>query len=309
MQGPGGLLNIVTLPAGATQTQARMVIDGTRGAIFLYQNGSPFGGLVASWAATGGTDPYSNFYPAGLQAGGTVIAGVPPNPQVELAQSGGAGLIEFLMNNVNFTNPIIQATVGTFVQLLIQGARTGAIPGHTDFVNIEMNSGDGTNPANFNVVYVAAGGSPTFAFTVDDTGARMPVVKQLTAIDPTTSITPATPAISETWKTATLINSWGGGGNGINGLRYRMVPIGIGCIQIQGDILNATATGNSTCFTMPAGYHPLNPQNHDASWNDPQINNSPTPPWVFVGTNGDIDIIGIQVANKEIFFDILVPMD
>lgn len=67
MQGTSAVLNVMTLPPGATQTQARLVLDGVRGAIFLYQNGGPSGALIGSWARAAGTDPYGNAYPQGLK--------------------------------------------------------------------------------------------------------------------------------------------------------------------------------------------------------------------------------------------------
>lgn len=76
MQGPVPLLNVMTMPPGATKTQARMVFDGIRGAIFLYSNGGPTGALVGSWAISAGTDPYGNPYPQGFNvAVGALSAG------------------------------------------------------------------------------------------------------------------------------------------------------------------------------------------------------------------------------------------
>lgn len=66
MQAPVPMLNVMTLPPGATDTQARLVLDGVRGAIFIYTSGGPAGALVGSWAAVAGTDPYGNTYPAGF---------------------------------------------------------------------------------------------------------------------------------------------------------------------------------------------------------------------------------------------------
>lgn len=66
MQGGVPLLNTMTLPPGATSTQARLVFDGVRGAIFLYENGGPVGALIGSWAISAGTDPYGNAYAQGL---------------------------------------------------------------------------------------------------------------------------------------------------------------------------------------------------------------------------------------------------
>lgn len=69
MQAPVPVLSVVTYPPGASQTQARLVIDGVRGAIFEYANGGPVGALVSSWARSAGTDPYGNPYPQGFDAG------------------------------------------------------------------------------------------------------------------------------------------------------------------------------------------------------------------------------------------------
>jgi len=63
MDGPSAILNVLTLPSGATTSQARLVFDGVRGAIFIYATG---GALVGSIANTAGTDPYNNSYPAGF---------------------------------------------------------------------------------------------------------------------------------------------------------------------------------------------------------------------------------------------------
>lgn len=71
MQGDNALLNVITVPPGATITSPRIVIDGVRGAIFVYTSGGPSGALIGSWAGTAGTDPYGNPYPAGLNVGGS----------------------------------------------------------------------------------------------------------------------------------------------------------------------------------------------------------------------------------------------
>jgi hypothetical protein len=75
MQGPNAVLNTITLPPGATKTQARLVLDGVRGAIFLYQNGGPTGALIGSWARSAGTDPYGNNYPQGFNVSVGTISG------------------------------------------------------------------------------------------------------------------------------------------------------------------------------------------------------------------------------------------
>lgn len=73
MQGPNGLLNTVTYPPGALQTDPRVVIDGVRGAIFVY---GPGGVFIGSWAGSGEVDPYGNGYPEGLYVAVGVIQGI-----------------------------------------------------------------------------------------------------------------------------------------------------------------------------------------------------------------------------------------
>lgn len=76
MQPPVPVLSVVTYPPGATKTQARIVIDGVRGAVFVYTNGGPTGALIGSWSGKAGTDPYGNAYPAGINVTVGVIEGV-----------------------------------------------------------------------------------------------------------------------------------------------------------------------------------------------------------------------------------------
>lgn len=68
MQGPQAVLNVITVPPGAGLGQ-RIVIDGTRGAIFEYDASN---NLVGSWASKAGTDPYGHVYPSGLQIQGVI---------------------------------------------------------------------------------------------------------------------------------------------------------------------------------------------------------------------------------------------
>lgn len=75
MQGPIGFTIVVTIPPGAQPGQRRIVIDGTRGAIFEYN--TPGNTLVGSWAASAGTDPFGNAYPQGFSIGpGSVFSGI-----------------------------------------------------------------------------------------------------------------------------------------------------------------------------------------------------------------------------------------
>ena len=113
--------------------------------------------------------------------------------------------------------------------------------------------------------------------------------------------------VQETWHSATLLNSWAGSGSGVNGLFYRMLPLGDGIVEIIADIQNATATGNSVCFTLPSGYQPSVSSNHPAAINN--FNTAVSVPWINIATNGNVQITGIPSANHEIFFHIFVPLN
>lgn len=66
MQFPIPAQNIFTIPTGAT-TGARIVLDGTRGAIFVYNSNNA---LLASIAGVGGTDGQNNTYYPGINVYG-----------------------------------------------------------------------------------------------------------------------------------------------------------------------------------------------------------------------------------------------
>lgn len=56
MQGSSGLLNVVTIPPGATPSQPRLVLDGIRGAIFVY------GASGSGWSFTVSGTPLTDNY-------------------------------------------------------------------------------------------------------------------------------------------------------------------------------------------------------------------------------------------------------
>lgn len=138
MQGPSGYLSVLTIPPGATSTQARIVIDGVRGAIFVYQAGAPLGNLVGSWAGSAGTDPYGNVYPEGFSGllgviqGTTffVYAGTPAAGNLIGSWSGTAGTDAFgntypagfsafqgRLSGMQITSPVISGGSGSGLAL------------------------------------------------------------------------------------------------------------------------------------------------------------------------------------------------
>lgn len=105
MQGATPLLNTMTLPPGATATQPRLVFDGVRGAIFLYQAGGPVGALIGSWAISAGTDPYGNAYPQGFNVsiGSFSTSTVVINNAGEFRYSPSLGAGNLVYSNTNGT--------------------------------------------------------------------------------------------------------------------------------------------------------------------------------------------------------------
>lgn len=106
------------------------------------------------------------------------------------------------------------------------------------------------------------------------------------------------------WIVLSLLNSWTGSGGGVNCVRFRLLDAHI---EVQGDVINLTATGNSVCAQLPAGCRPGLSANYPAGWNNPQLNNAASAPWLFADTSGNLQVTGLQVANKPVFFHQLLP--
>ncbi len=141
MQGPAGWLSTVTFPTGAgfgfAQVQ-RIVIDGTRGAIFEYDVNN---NLVGSWAASAGVDPYGNGYPAGFDLSGptSLIEGLAAtlNPGPLLLYGNPSTVVVIFNSSQNFTGP---AGV-TAVQ--VEGWAPGGGGGSSNSAQFPNGSGNG----------------------------------------------------------------------------------------------------------------------------------------------------------------------
>lgn len=270
--------------------------------------------LLIALASQAGTDGFANSFPQGILAkagvieGPEIIVGSAPNTQIELNSVGNVGTILFVFNNAAFSNAeVVGHILGSVAQVFQNGPKNNTV-GFGDFVGEVYNSSDGvSSSANLAFEYTDDSGTARLYALMDASGFRIQACPLLVATEPGTG-TITTPATNEIWHSASLINSWSGSGGGVNGLFYRILPFGDGLVEIIADIVNATATGNSICFTLPSGYRPAHAQNQPAGWNNPVASNSATVPWVFVNTNGDIQITAIEVANKGIFFHIFVPL-
>lgn len=156
MQGPDALLNILTIPPGAT-TGARIVIDGTRGAIFIYNASNQ---LVGSWSGTAGNDGLGNNYPAEL-----MVQDQPHERQVQLA------LYQIALNSINPATTTINGcdiamldstTPSATPGMVVGGPQTAGSPAR-NFTLFELfgQSTDATRNAYTSIMRSAAGGTVT----------------------------------------------------------------------------------------------------------------------------------------------------
>jgi hypothetical protein len=298
--------------SGAVVTAQYVIIFSQPGAqsggMFVY-SGSPGPGNPPVFSVSNATeDPYGNAIAPGIWAG----------------QFGGqqAGLeVIGALGQLAFPTGLAVALAGG-ADSRLSGNGLGTI---TQFYSTQDAAGGGAGSDRVFMQmqdYLANGSSATwFLVYQDDTGAAhdqaagswagvtLNTVGTIVAVQPGTGTSSANVAVNETWHTAALAAGWAASG-GVAGLFYRLVPDGTfaGTVEVIADIINATATGNSVCFTLPAGYRPAAGQNHPAAWNDVLASNSPSIPWVNVSTGGAIQVTGIEVANKEIFFHIFIPL-
>lgn len=286
-----------------------VIIFGSQGGIFIY-DGSPGPGNPPLYSFGNVTsDPYGNPVDPGITAGQAGAI------QILIQALGGSAQVFFVpagSYNADASAGIIQTGTQAILELL--GAQTTASPDPaSDRVGLflwDHGTGGAGATADIQAIFFPSDGSNGwFLFDGNDTGLNLPHVNNIQGVQPGTGTDPATPPVSEGWHQATpLLNSWAGSG-GVGGLFYRLLPIGpTGLVEVIGDIVNTTATGNSVCFTMPVAYRPTTAQNHPASWNNPQASNAASAPWITYLVNGGIQVTGIEAANKEIFFHFLAPL-
>lgn len=286
-----------------------VIIFGTSGGMFIYA-GSPALGNPPLYSFGNVTaDPYGNPVNPGIWAG------APGQIQVGIQAQGGAAEVFFVPVGTYAADAsagILQTATQAILEIF--GARTAAIPAaNSDRVGLFLwdhgTSGLPTATADIQAVFFPSSGAGGWLLWDGNyLGLNLPTVRNIQAIQPGTATDPSTTPVPEPWHQATLINGWTASG-GVAGVFYRLLPWGPnGTVEIIGDIVHATATGNSTCAQLGTGYQPATAQNHPAAWNDPVVNNSPSIPWVNFQANGNIQITAIEVANKEIFFHVFAPL-
>lgn len=279
---------------------------GAAPGVFVY-SGTPAAGNSPVLSLTLATeDPYGNAIAPGIAAGHfgavqallSVVAGfgqvlVPTGSSLEFAAGGLAGLLAGGAPVAQLFSP--------------QQVASGALSSRM-IVNLQSPGASANPSATFGLVYNDDSGGSGFLVSADYTGTNLFTVAFLAATQPGTGTSATNRAQAESWHTAALVNGWAAS-NGVGGLFYQKVPIPSGGgVWIEADITNATATGNSVCAVLPAGYRPSTAVNKQAAWNNPVASNSASVPWVSIDTAGNVQITGIEQANHEIFFGFLMPL-
>lgn len=246
---------------------------------FFYSASPAAGNLIASITSGAGSDPFGNPYLAGfnLYAPGDATASLVNNGNAVALQFRPPGMAHLTDLAQVFSFPGRAGLADEYMWLVLTG---GKVNGLSDAaMQLVSEHADGSVPAQ--IIFEFGG---IIATTLTASGFS-----------------------SDTWHAATLVNSWAGSG-GAGGLFYQLTPDGQ--VRVIGDIINTTATGNSTCFTLPVGYRPGTSQNRPAAWNNVVASNAASVPWVNVSTAGVVQITGIPAgqANKEIFFDFSLPL-
>lgn len=257
---------ILTLPGGAV-TGARIVIDGTRDAIFVYDAA---GALFASLAATAGTDGLGNAFLAGLTFynGGHVIGNwsaggfeiITPNaptsmisvtpvfsanvsPKLQwtnaLSPAGGLPTTIFAQNGA--------VTAGQDTAFLLGPAAPQATDAHQSETMVKMTAGGASDGAKLTLTF--SGSAIEDYLSLDKTGAT--VTGYLQSAQPNT-----TPAIAEIWHTLPL----GAGFAQLAGFglpRYQIERINGGRCRLEGTVqLTANHAQGDVIGTVSSAYAP-----------------------------------------------------
>ena len=290
--------------SGGTVLAQFVIIFGTGSSagVFVYM-GTPGPGNPPVFSLSNATeDPYGNAIAPGIWAG--PFGGT----QAGLEYNGTEGQLLFPVGGTSPTSVggiagIAAGSGGAEVQIFSAVDSDSAL--ERVFIVLADHDSTGSTAAYF-IVYQDKNGGQAVHIQGGFGGLALNSVNTLTAVLPGTGTSNTNGAQPETWHQATpLSNSWAASG-GVAGLFYRLLPFGV--VEVIGDIVNTTATGNSVCFTLPAGYRPAVNQNHPAAWNNPVASNSASVPWISFQTSGAIQITGIESANHEIFFHFFAPL-
>lgn len=299
---------------GTIITGATFVATGTSGEILCYSGTPTTGNLIMSFAASAGVDSYGNSFIKGLSVGVATSS----SPQVQIIPSAGGpgsgGVVQFTLSPLSFfgNQPNIQGLSPASTGILEINGPSLSASSFTDYVQDVYSSftGGGGTAAHKQTNYIDPSGNVVPYVDIGFFGTHFGACSQLAGVHPGTGTGNTNTAVQETWQSMSLINGWAGSG-GLNGVRYQMTPLlNGGAVYIEGDIINAGGAGaNSICGTLAPGYRPPVSRNISIiGWNNPQVNNSASAPWLYVDNGGNVQITGLQSGTKEVFFQAWIPM-
>jgi hypothetical protein len=236
----------------------QVIIFGTSAGLFMYVPTPGAGNLVGSWTPSGAPDQYGNTNTtAGIEIGAAGVAQV----LVHLIGSN-QGAIDF-PTNINIESAISRisgASQGVAghrsIGLGVFGPGLSTV-GHDDIIHVLLNSAneDGTSFANIDFIYEnisSLGGSTEYAY-MDGSGFHI-LAGSANAVNPTTGLTPANPAVAETFHAFTLLAGWTQIA-GQNPSNVRLLPDGNAQFVIGAS--HAVFAGATQIGTLPVQYRPI----------------------------------------------------
>lgn len=241
-------LTSLTLPQGAT-SGARIVLDGTRDVILVYNSLSQ---LFASLAAGAGSDGLGNNFPQGFKVGVSGSAGVVIQP----GSDGRTGIIFFPGIVPNVSNDahlqLNQQGVGTAQHsFLTIASAVDTTQNDAVFINWHASPRDGTTFAKLTFAYQDPA-SVVHDYAVMDLSG-LAVTGSITAVQPGTGTSRVNVAAAETWHAVAYANGWADFA-GHQAVRYRKSPENR--VWLDGDAAPGTWANGTVIFTLPVGYRP-----------------------------------------------------
>lgn len=202
------LTTSLTLPTGAVNPDQRIVLDGSTDTILVYDVS---GALIASVAATGGTDGFGNTYPAGISAASGVISqsifllynGTPALGNLVMSLTSDPGSDSF-GNNYQAGFTVYDTATGNPVRNIdISGIDSIGETGSAQFI---------INPTTGQIQFISSAGLVTGEID-SNTGAILFYTSTTTVTDITASGSFVVPANVTSLK----VECWGAGGGGRSG--------------------------------------------------------------------------------------------
>lgn len=315
------------------------ITDYSGGALLAYSGDPAAGNLVASISPAGGTDPYGNHYPQGINATTGAIAG---------ADITGADITGGTLNGATITGSTIQtADSGARVAIYDQGGQ-GIVEFYDDggseagrlrydsgeYVALESSDGHAEFAvANFPSLkadlYDAASKRLALMEVEEYTSGSQTGLIRLTTYDTSTgtSVSKASLSISAAnggyvsvttairmdgangiWTPATLKGGWSNRGTGFPIMQYRKVASPPNTVEVIGEITGGTITDGTTLFTLPSVLAPNVASTvpiGTAGTTSPKNN----PPVAYCDTSGNVKCYNVGTGTSTLQLHLFIPLD